>query len=355
MDGFEGKTERQRYDYPFAEPPETGSSLEVAPGVRWVRMPLPFSLKWINLWLLEDGDGWTLVDTGIQTSETKQHWRTIFANSAELGGLGGKPIKRVIVTHMHPDHVGLAGWITRKFQCDLWMTKLEYLTCRVLVADTGREAPEAGVTFYRAAGWEQEDLDRYVDRFGGFGKAVSQLPDAFRRLDDGQEIEIGGRTWRIVTGCGHSPDHACLWCPELNVLISGDQILPRISSNVSVFPTEPEADPLADWLRSCKKIRDTVPADVLTLPSHNEPFRGAHKRLDALVDGHELGMKRLLSRLDEPKRAIDLFTALFARAIEKDSLSMATGETIAHLNCLKGRGLVSSLQDGGTTLYRRAS
>jgi glyoxylase-like metal-dependent hydrolase (beta-lactamase superfamily II) len=355
MDGFEGKTGRARYDYPFTEPPATGTTLEVAPGVRWVRMPLPFSLKWINLWLLEDGDGWTLVDTGLQTSETKTHWRTIFANDLSSGGLGGKPIRRVIVTHMHPDHIGLAGWITRKYQCDLWMTRLEYVTCRMLVADTGREAPEAGVKFYRAAGWPQEDLDKYVDRFGGFGKAVSQMPDAFHRLSDGQELSIGGRTWRIVTGCGHSPDHACLWQPELNLFISGDQILPRISSNVSVFPTEPEADPLSDWLRSCKKLKEAIPADVLVLPAHNEPFRGAHKRLDALVEGHELGLNRILSRLDEPKKVVDLFTALFARAVDRDMLSMATGETIAHLNCLMRRGLVVSGQDGGTTLYRRAS
>ncbi len=350
MDGFEGKTERQRYDYPVAEPPQPGTSLEVAPGVRWVRMPLPFSLKWINLWLLEDGDGWTVVDTGIPNSETKAHWRRIFETE-----LQGRPVKRIIVTHMHPDHIGLAGWMSRKWQCDLWITRLEYVTCRMLVADTGREAPEAGVKFYRAAGWAQEELDKYVDRFGGFGKAMSQLPDAFHRLNDNDEISIGGRTWQVVTGCGHSPDHACLWQRDLNIFISGDQILPRISSNVSVFPTEPEADPLSDWLRSCAKLRALIPADVLVLPAHNEPFRGAHRRLEALIDGHETGMKRVLQRLDEPKRAVDLFTALFARAIDKDSFGMATGETIAHLNCLKGRGLVTSVQEGGTMLYRRAA
>lgn len=350
MDGFEGKTERVRYDYPFAEPPAPGTTLEVAPGVRWVRMPLPFSLKWINLWLLEDGDGWTVVDTGIPNSETKALWRTIFDNE-----LQGRPVKRVIVTHMHPDHIGLAGWMTRKWQCDLWITRLEYVTCRMLVADTGREAPDAGVKFYRAAGWDQEQIDRYVDRFGGFGKAVSQLPDAFHRLSDGDEITIGGRTWRIVTGCGHSPEHACLWAPDINVFIAGDQILPRISSNVSVFPTEPEADPLKDWIDSCRKLKAMIPEDVLVLPAHNEPFRGAHKRLDSLVEGHETALTRLLSRLDTPKRAIDLFGAVFARAIDPDSLGMATGETMAHLNCLKKRGLVVSVQDGGTTLYRRAS
>lgn len=350
MDGFEGKTERARYDYPFAEPPVPGTTMEVAPGVRWVRMPLPFSLKWINLWLLEDGDGWTVVDTGIPNTETKGHWRSIFDNE-----LGGRPVTRIIVTHMHPDHIGLAGWMSRKFQCELWITRLEYVTCRMLVADTGREAPEAGVKFYRAAGWEQADLDKYVERFGGFGRGVSQLPDGFRRLSDGDGIEIGGRTWRIVTGSGHSPEHACLWAPDINVFISGDQILPRISSNVSVFPTEPEGDPLKDWLDSCRKLKGIIPADVLVLPAHNEPFFGAHRRLDALVDGHELALTRLMSRLDTPKRVVDLFGAVFARAIDKENLGMATGETLAHLNCLKRRGLVVSEQDGGTTLYRRAT
>ncbi len=349
MDGFESKTGKRRYDYPFAEPPEPGTVLEVADGVLWVRMPLPFSLKWINLWALADGDGWTIVDTGIPTPDTKAHWRTLFA-----GALGGKPVTRVIVTHMHPDHVGLAGWMTRKFQCPLWMTQLEYLTCRVLVADTGRDAPEAGVDFYRAAGWAQEELDRYVERFGGFGRAVTQLPDAYHRLTDGQELDIGGRTWRVVTGSGHSPHHACLWCEELNVFISGDQILPRISSNVSVFPTEPEANPLQNWLDSCAKLRDLLPEDVLVLPAHNEPFRGVRRRLQALIDGHETGMRRILERLDKPKRALDLFGALFARKIGPDVLGMATGETLAHLNCLKGRGEIVSRRVNDEILYSRA-
>lgn len=349
MDGFEGKTGRRKYDYPFAEPPEPGTTLKVAEGVLWVRMPLPFSLKWINLWALDDGDGWTIVDTGIPTSETKAHWRTLFG-----ADLAGKQVKRVIVTHMHPDHVGLAGWMTRKFQCPLWMTQLEYISCRMLVADTGRDAPEAGVDFYRGAGWTQDSIDRYIERFGGFGRAVTQLPDSYRRLYDGQELVIGGRTWRVVTGSGHSPHHACLWCEELNLFISGDQVLPRISSNVSVFPTEPEGNPLQDWLNSCEKLRDLLPEDVLVLPAHNEPFRGVKRRLQALIDGHETAMRRVLERLDEPKRALDLFGAMFARKIGPDDLGMATGETIAHLNCLKARGDVESERVGHEILYRRA-
>ena len=325
---------RPKLEYPFAEPPELGAVVEVAPGVLWARLPLPFALKWINVWLIEDGPGWALVDTGVGTEVSRETWRTIFA-----GPLGGRPITRVFVTHMHPDHLGLAGWITRKFDCPLWMTRLEYVTCRMLVADTGREAPDDGVRFYKAAGWDEDALDSYRVKFGGFGKAVSRLPDSYRRLSDGDVVRIGAHDWQVVTGCGHSPEHACLWQPDLNLLISGDQVLPRISSNVSVFPTEPDADPLTDWLSSCAKLKAALPAETLVLPSHNEPFYGLHARLDNLTEGHERALARIERRLAvEPRRVVDLFGALFARSIGPDVLGMATGETLAHLNCLVARG-----------------
>jgi glyoxylase-like metal-dependent hydrolase (beta-lactamase superfamily II) len=283
--------------------------------------------------------------------EARGHWRAIFE-----ANLAGRPVKRVICTHMHPDHMGLAGWITRKFDAELWMSRLEYITGRMLVADTGREAPEEGVKFYRAAGWDEDALDSYKVRFGGFGKAVSRMPDAYHRVCDGDVIEIGGRDWRVITGNGHSPEHVCLWQQELKLFISGDQVLPRISSNVSVFPTEPEGDPLADWINSCHKLLDAVPGDVLTLPAHNEPFQGVHDRLQNLIDGHEKALSRVMKRLHEsPKRSIDLFGALFARKIGGDLLGMATGEAIAHTNCLVGRGLAKRvLDDKGVIRYEPA-
>lgn len=351
MDGLEDSPEpaRPKLVYPCGDPPEPGAIKTVAEGVHWVRMPLPFALKWINLWLLDDGDGYAIVDTGVALEETREHWRTIFT-----GPMANKPVTRVICTHMHPDHIGLAGWITRKFDCPLWISRLEYVTCRMLVADTGREAPDDGVKFFRAAGWDEDSLDSYRVRFGGFGKAVSRMPDSYRRLSDGDAVEIGGRTWQIVTGNGHSPEHVCLYQPDLNVLISGDQVLPRISSNVSVFPTEPEADPLADWLHSCAKLKAALPADCLVLPSHNEPFLGLHARLDHLIESHEKGLARLMKRLtDGDKRVIDLFGAMFARQIGPDLLGMATGETIAHLNCLIARGQAERvLGDDGVARYR---
>jgi glyoxylase-like metal-dependent hydrolase (beta-lactamase superfamily II) len=350
MDGSKGKTGGGRYTYPCGEPPAEGTIKMVAPGVAWVRMPLPFSLQWINLWLIEDGDAWTLVDTGLRTEATRTHWRSILGTQ-----LGGRPIGRVICTHMHPDHIGLAGWMTRKMQCQLWITRLEYISCRMLSADTGREAPEEGVSFYREAGWSEEAIEDYRLKFGGFGQGIHPLPQSYVRIVDGQEILIGGRSWRVVVGAGHTPEHACLWCEELDLMISGDQLLPRISSNVSVFPTEPAADPLTEWLDSCRKLKAVLAPDSLVLPAHNEPFLGAHKRLDALIDGHELGLSRLLGRLREPRKVVDLFGALFARAIGPDTLSMATGETIAHLNCLIRRGEVRRHVHEGVAQYEAVS
>ena len=336
--------------YPLEQGPEIGEAVEVAPGVLWMRMPLGGSLAFINVWAIREGDGWALVDTGMQTDQTSKAWRKVFA-----GPLGGAPVTRLFVTHLHPDHIGLAGWITRKFKCRLWMTRLEYLQCRMLVADTGREAPTDAIDFYRAAGWDEDALETYKARFGGFGKAIYQLPDAFRRMEDGEEIVIGDHAWRVVVGSGHSPEHACLYCPDLNLLISGDQVLPKISSNVSVFPTEPDGDPLNDWLTSLARIKTLIPDDVLVLPAHNDPFIGLHARLDHLIQGHERGLERLTRSLAEPKRSVDVFGALFARKIVPDLLGMATGESLAHLNCLVERGrAVVERDDKGVNWYRAA-
>jgi glyoxylase-like metal-dependent hydrolase (beta-lactamase superfamily II) len=336
--------------YPFTEKPAPGETIEVAPGIFWLRMPLPFQLNHINLWLLDDGDGWTIVDTGVNDGTSKENWRKVLE-----GRLGGRPVKRVIVTHLHPDHVGLAGWLTYKHDCPLYMSRTDYLMCRMLAADTGQAAPPEGERFYRAAGFPEDAIEAYRARFGGFGRGISRLPQSYVRLQEGDEIAIGGRTWRIVVGRGHAPEHACLWCPELNVMISGDQILPRISSNVSVFPTEPDANPLQDWIDSCTRLRDLLPEDILILPAHNEPFRNAKKRLQDLIDGHEDGMAKLLDLCREPKRAVDVFPALFRARITGGNYLMATGESLAHLNCLIARGAITRTKGAdGVDLYRAA-
>lgn len=340
-----------RLTYPCGEPPTAEGIVKIADGVYWLRRPLPFALEWINVWLLQDGDGWMLVDTGIADQFTKDLWA-----SQENTLLEGKPIKRIICTHMHPDHIGCAGVLSRRYDdAPVYMSRLEYITGRLLTADTGKQAPQEGVRFYQASGWDEKAIDYYKSRFGNFGKGTTPLPESYVRLSEGDVLKIGAREWRVVMGNGHSPEHACLWDEAGKLFISGDQILPRISSNVSVYPTEPDADPLGDWLESCAKLLDLLPADTLILPAHNEPFLGVKARLESLLSGHAKKLDRVLSRLDQPKRVIDLYGAMFARDIEAASGQLATGETLAHLQRLIGQRRAKRIVDAdGVWWYEKA-
>lgn len=334
-------TETPIYPLNFAPEIGDGSSVEIATGVQWLRMPMGDGLDHINIWALADDDGWTVVDTGLRTPSTVESWHHAFNRT-----LQGRPIKRIMVTHLHPDHSGMAGWLANRSGANLWMTRLEYLMLRVLSNDTMREAPAEGINFFRSAGWDEPALDRYRARFGQFGKKLYPLPNAFRRIADGDQIRIDGQVWEVVVGAGHSPEHACLYCPDLKLLISGDQVLPSISSNVSVQPLEPEADPLSDWLKSLTEIKDRVPADVLVLPAHGAPFHGLPQRIDALIAGHERGLGKLTEALKKPRRAVDVFSYLFRRPITPELQGLATGESLAHLHCLRTRGIAQRELDG---------
>lgn len=326
--------------YPHKDGPGPAEAIEVGPGVFWARIPLGSALNYTNVWLIEDGPSWTVVDTGLSTDQTHDAWREIFANV-----LKGRPIKRVIATHLHPDHIGAAGWLVEEFDGALWMSQTEYLQCRMLFMDTGREAPHEGTRFYVAAGFDDRALRQYKERFGRFGSAIFRLPQAYHRLREGDTVRIGAHDWQVVIGRGHVPEHVCLWCKALNLFISGDQILPRISSNISVHPTEPEANPLQDWIDSCAQLRALLPVDVLVLPAHNEPFFGARERLTDLIEEHESRLNRLLVRCRKPHRAVDIFGDLFSRPINDASYHMATGESLAHLNCLRARGQITRRAD----------
>ncbi len=334
------------YEYDFQ--PAKGEAVDILPGLKWLRLPLPYMLGHINVWLLQDEGGWAVVDTGIHTPVTRSCWEQVFGVQ-----LDNSRATRVLVTHLHPDHAGCAGWLCDLFDVDLFMTRDEYLLCRILVSDTGLPAPKEGRRFYRSAGFAEENMMRYIEMFGAFGKVVAPLPQAYVRLNEAQPVHIGVQEWRVITGHGHSPEHACLYNPECNVLISGDQILPTISPNVSVYPTEPSANPLAGWFDSLHRMKTLLPDDVLVLPSHGRPFRGVKERLDALIREHETGLEKLRQLCRRPQRAVDVFPSLFKSEITDSNLMMATGEAVAHLHYLLYEGELSmDFDDDGVGWYQ---
>lgn len=335
--------------YEFDSRPDEGETMPVADGIVWLRMPLPFSLQHINLWLLRDDTGWVIVDTGVDTRTSRGVWQKTFG-----GAMRSDPATHIVATHLHPDHVGCAGWLAQHFDVDLWMTRDEYMLCRILVADTGRNAPEEGIRFYTAAGFSAAQVAAYKSQFGMFGKFVHALPEAYKRMSDGDMLEFAGRNWEVIVGSGHSPEHACLYDVQRNILIAGDQLLPTISSNVSVWPTEPLANPLRDWFESLRKLGERLPEDVLVLPAHGKPFRGAHFRLQELARDHEDRLSSLLQSCAEPKRVVDLFESLYRTTINDGNRIMATGEAISHLNFLCANGDMHSERDANdVTWYSR--
>jgi glyoxylase-like metal-dependent hydrolase (beta-lactamase superfamily II) len=337
------------FRYEFDTRPNNGEAMMIASGIVWLRMPLPFALRHINLWLLRDDSAWVIVDTGVDTRTSRGVWHDTFVEAMD-----GDPASHVVATHLHPDHVGCAGWLARHFDVDLWMTRDEYMLCRILAADTGRSAPEEGIRFYAAAGFTSGQLESYKSRFGMFGKFVHPLPEAYKRMSDRDVLNFGGSDWEVIVGSGHSPEHACLYDADRNALIAGDQLLPTISPNVSVWPTEPLANPLKDWFASLEKLRERLPSDVLVLPAHGKPFRGAHTRLRTLAREHEDRLASLLDICSEPKRVVDVFPSLYKTSIDDNNRIMATGEAISHLNYLCESGDMIAEQDPDhVTWYRR--
>jgi len=290
-------------------------------------------LNHINLWILKDGKGWAIVDTGIGSRQSKEIWKTAFAGIME-----GRTVTQVIATHLHPDHTGLAGWLCRKFDAPLVMTRGEYFLCRLMAADTGNPAPQQGIDFYKRAGFTDAQIELYKQRFGGFGKAITPMPEGFHRIQDGDTRQINGEDWTVLVGSGHSPEHACLFNEKHNICLTGDQLLPNISSNVSVWPTEPESNPMQEWIDSCHMLIEKLPEDVLICPAHGIPFRGAHRRLAKLIEHHEKALNRLLDFCKTPRVSTQVYSCLFRREINDGNRIMAVGESIAHLNCLVARG-----------------
>jgi len=335
--------------YLFSDVPGPAELRQVAPGVHWLRMPLPMALDHINLYLLEAEDGWWIVDTGIAVGPTQSLWEEVFARE-----LGGKPVVAVVSTHYHPDHVGMAGWLCERWRVPFYMTQAEYLSGLAFSRMQQEDFSWNSALYMQRSGFSAEQAAAAQKRFGGFGPYITPMPTAYRRLVDGASLVINGNRWRVVVGRGHCPEHACLYCEALNILISGDQVIPKITSNVSVMGGEPDANPLKDWLASHEHFLETLPADALVLPAHNAPFHGLHSRLRRLIEHHEEHLLVLEEAcVARAPTAMELLPVLFKRPLDDNQIGLALGECVAHLNYLYQRGqLARECNEQGQYVYR---
>ena len=337
--------------YPWDVPPAEGEATEVAPGVLWFRLPLPMKLDHVNVYALDEGDSWTVIDTGFASRRGKDIWRGLMA-----GPLGGKPISRVVVTHHHPDHIGLAGWLQTEFGAELVTTRTAWLTARMLTLDV-QEVPLAeSLSFYRKAGMAAALYDkRASERPFNFSDVVAPLPLGFTRIRQDDVIRMGGRDWEVHIGNGHAPEHATFWSRDDNLVIAGDQILSSISPNIGVYPTEPMADPIGEWLEACERLLPLAHEDHLVLGGHKLPFTGLPTRLKQLIENHHSALRRLLTHIDTPKSASECFGSLFKRNIGEAEYGLALVEAVAHLSHLyqAGEATRALREADGAWVYQR--
>lgn len=339
-----------RVQHPFPEPPALGEAREVADGALWMRLPLPMRLDHVNVYALDDGDGWTLVDTGLDTSACRAAWERL-----RTGPLGGRRVGRVIVTHHHPDHIGLAGWFQAQ-GAELWTTRTAWLFARMLQLDDQNRPSAETLDFWRGAGMDGRILaERAGSRPFNYADAVAPLPLGFRRIGQGDEIVAGGRRWRVETGYGHAPEQATLWGVGHDLVLTGDQAVAGITPNLGVYATEPGADPVGDWLASCDRLAALAEPGHLALPGHRLPFTGLGARLAQLARHQREALERLAAALDAPRTATECFATLYGREISAGEYGLALGEAVGHLNRLLRSGAVTRGRDAeGAWLWRRA-
>ncbi|MCC7412317.1 MAG: MBL fold metallo-hydrolase [Gammaproteobacteria bacterium] len=345
METRSGRHPSAALDYCFDATPPLGATLEVRPGVHWLRLPLPFALDHINVWLLADGDGWTLVDTGVGLAEVETLWqRALPALTA------GRPLRRILVTHHHPDHLGLAAWLQALTGAPVWMTAASIAAARVFRDGVAVRRLDDTRRFYAAHGLSDFESIAGIESGRGYNRIVPALPGEVRPVADGETIAIGGHDWRALVVGGHAEGHLVLHCAELALIITGDQILPTITSNISVRPDDPDGNPLGAYLDDMQRFA-SLADDTVVLPSHGRVFRGLHARIAQIESHHGTFLQRVRRECRRPRSVAELLPKLFLRELDPLNTVLAFGETLAHLNCLWRAGRVER-QGAAPDLWR---
>ena len=328
------KPKEQALVFPVPEPPAPGEVMEIAPGILWARIPLPFRLNHVNVYLIDDGDGWAIVDTGIGNDATRAVWGEL-----AQGPLAGRRLTRLIVTHHHPDHIGLAGWLCERFALPLLITQTSYLGCLNISLSPGALDAKPYRDFYLRHGLDAATTQRVATQGHGYLRMVSGLPPTFERIVAGDTLQIGSRSFEVLTGNGHAPEQAMLYCAADNVFLAADQVLAKITPNISVWAVEPTGDPLGLYLRSLGELKARIPADALVLPGHQLPFYGLHARSEELIAHHEMRCALIAAACREaPRSAAELVPVLFTRQLDPHQMSFAFSEVQAHVNYMLRRG-----------------
>jgi len=321
-------------DFPHPGPPEPGRTIEIAPGILWARMALPFLLDHVNIYFIDDGHGWALVDTGLGNKATLAAWQPLLDSV-----LADRPLSRIIATHFHPDHVGAAGFLLTHFDVPLYMSATEYLQCLNLHLDPGALEAQHYRRFYLDHGLDAETTQNVVTGGHAYLKLLSGLSPTYHRVVAGDVVRIGGREFEVLTGGGHSPEQIMLLSRGDKIFLSADQVLAKISPNISVSAVDPEGDPLGQYLRSLQALGSGIDRDALVLPGHNLPFYGLQTRIGGLMAHHESRCDRILRACEtQPRSAAELVPFVYTRKLDPHQMGFAFGEVLAHVNFLLRRG-----------------
>lgn len=323
-----------RLTFPFAEPPAPNEVREVAPGILWLRLPLPYRLDHVNIYLLRNGNGWTALDSGLGTEDCRNAWE-----AAVAGPLAGQPLKSLIVTHFHPDHVGLAGWMCERFGLKMAMPRPEYLHSAMIQYAPPSHAEEVFRAFYERHGLSHEVTDIVLSRGHEYLRRTTGVPPSYLRIKHGDVLPVGDRDFQVMTGGGHSLEQAMLHLPADRIFLAADQVIAKISPNVSVHPMEPDLDALGIYLDSLRAIRQAVSNDVLVLPGHGLPFYGLHDRVQELIEHHGARCDDIARACAERALTVaDIVPFVFTRPLDAHQTGFAFGEVLAHVNHMLGRG-----------------